>query len=244
MPTQHIQYGTKKKIPSTQVWLVLPDSVQFLSLGAPAINGGGIHSYLETKLWVMNSYIIHIHCINGVMVGLSSLHLSLWLLSDLLEHYSIAIWGIFVCAVVDGRDALRWYGRWVALSWSDHSLPLIIVNNSPNMHNTGFLPYWSWKLRKSETFVSYESWVIYKNLNLCDHWFQIQWPCGGRDDFGPLNWFGSEKYFSRRNWEMSHPLSPVIMLGLRNPKKKKKMSDHVGHQNSTIFGLLLDSLQV
>ena len=59
----------------------------------------------------MNSYIIHIHCINGVMVGLSSLHLSLWLLSDLLEHYSIAIWGIFVCAVVDGRDALRWYGR-------------------------------------------------------------------------------------------------------------------------------------
>ena len=29
---------------------------------------------------------------------------------------------------------------WVTLSWSDGSLPLIIVGNSPNMHNTGFFP--------------------------------------------------------------------------------------------------------
>jgi len=31
-------------------WIVV---LKFLSLGAPAINGGGIHSYLETQLWIM-----------------------------------------------------------------------------------------------------------------------------------------------------------------------------------------------
>jgi len=29
---------------------------------------------------------------------------------------------------------------WLALFWSARSLPLIIVDNSPNMHNTGFFP--------------------------------------------------------------------------------------------------------
>jgi len=28
------------------------------------------------------------------------MHLSLWLLSDLLEHYPLVIWGIFACVVV------------------------------------------------------------------------------------------------------------------------------------------------
>jgi len=34
------------------------------------------------------------------MFGLTSMHLSLWLLSDLLEHYPLVIWGIFACVVV------------------------------------------------------------------------------------------------------------------------------------------------
>jgi len=35
------------------------------------------------------------------MVGFSSLHdLSLWPLSDLLEHYPLVIWGVFACVVV------------------------------------------------------------------------------------------------------------------------------------------------
>ena len=34
------------------------------------------------------------------MVGFSSLHLSLWPLSDFLEHYPLVIWGIFACVVV------------------------------------------------------------------------------------------------------------------------------------------------
>ena len=34
------------------------------------------------------------------MVGFSSLHLSLWPLSDLLEHYPLVIWGVFTCVVV------------------------------------------------------------------------------------------------------------------------------------------------
>jgi len=41
------------------------------------------------------------------MVGFSSFHLSLRPLSDLLEHYPIVIWGIFVCvvAVAISRDS-------------------------------------------------------------------------------------------------------------------------------------------
>jgi len=31
----------------------------------------------------------------------------------------------------------------------------------------------------------YESWGIYKILNMCDRWFQIWRPSGGRDDFWP-----------------------------------------------------------
>ena len=34
------------------------------------------------------------------MVSFSSLHLSLWPLSDLLEHYLLAVWGVFACVVV------------------------------------------------------------------------------------------------------------------------------------------------
>ena len=34
------------------------------------------------------------------MVGFSSLHLSLWPLSDLLEHYSHVVWGVFAGIVV------------------------------------------------------------------------------------------------------------------------------------------------
>jgi len=34
------------------------------------------------------------------MVGFSSLHLSLWPLSDLLEHCPLVIWGVFTCVVV------------------------------------------------------------------------------------------------------------------------------------------------
>ena len=34
------------------------------------------------------------------MVGFSSLHLSLWPLSDLLEHYPLVIWGVLACVVV------------------------------------------------------------------------------------------------------------------------------------------------
>jgi len=44
-----------------------------------------------------------------MMVGFSSLHLSLWPLSDLLEHYPLVIWGIFACVVVvavHGEDVL------------------------------------------------------------------------------------------------------------------------------------------
>jgi len=50
-----------------------------------------------------NGYIdyayIYIY-ISGLMVGFSSLHLSLWPLSDLLEHYPLVIWGVFACVVV------------------------------------------------------------------------------------------------------------------------------------------------
>jgi len=35
-----------------------------------------------------------------MMVGFESLHLSLWPLSDLLEHYPLVIWGVFTCDVV------------------------------------------------------------------------------------------------------------------------------------------------
>ena len=35
-----------------------------------------------------------------MIVGFSSLHLSLWPLSDLLEHYPLVIWGVFACVVV------------------------------------------------------------------------------------------------------------------------------------------------
>jgi len=35
-----------------------------------------------------------------MMVGFSSLHLSLKPLSDFLEHYPLVIWGIFACVVV------------------------------------------------------------------------------------------------------------------------------------------------
>ena len=34
------------------------------------------------------------------MVGFESLYLSLWPLSDLLEHYPLVIWGVFACVVV------------------------------------------------------------------------------------------------------------------------------------------------
>jgi hypothetical protein len=34
------------------------------------------------------------------MVGFSSLHLSLWPLSDLVEHYPLVICGVFACVVV------------------------------------------------------------------------------------------------------------------------------------------------
>jgi len=35
-----------------------------------------------------------------MMVCLLSLHLSLWPLSDLLEHYPLVIWGVFAFVVV------------------------------------------------------------------------------------------------------------------------------------------------
>jgi len=34
------------------------------------------------------------------MIGFSSLHLSLWPLSDLVEHYPLVIWDVFACVVV------------------------------------------------------------------------------------------------------------------------------------------------
>jgi len=37
---------------------------------------------------------------SGMMVGVSSLHLSLWPLSHFLEHYPRMIWSIFACVVV------------------------------------------------------------------------------------------------------------------------------------------------
>jgi len=37
---------------------------------------------------------------SGLMVGFSSLHLSLWPLSDLLEHYPFVIWCVFACVMV------------------------------------------------------------------------------------------------------------------------------------------------
>jgi len=37
---------------------------------------------------------------SGLMVGFSLLHLSLWPLSDLLEHYPLVIWGVFACVLV------------------------------------------------------------------------------------------------------------------------------------------------
>jgi len=58
----------------------------------------------------MGIYIIYIYIYSsGMMVGFSSLHLSLWPLSDLLEHYPLVIWGIFACVVVvavHGEDVL------------------------------------------------------------------------------------------------------------------------------------------
>jgi len=35
-----------------------------------------------------------------MMVGFSSLHLSLWPLSDLVMHYPLVIWGVFACVMV------------------------------------------------------------------------------------------------------------------------------------------------
>jgi len=37
---------------------------------------------------------------SGKMVGFSTLHLSLWPLLDLQEHYPSVIWGNFACVVV------------------------------------------------------------------------------------------------------------------------------------------------
>ena len=42
---------------------------------------------------------IHIYS-SSLMVGFSLLHLSLWPLSDLLEHYPLMVWGVFACVVV------------------------------------------------------------------------------------------------------------------------------------------------
>ena len=54
--------------------------------------------YLKTQLWIMG---IHIYIYSrGMMIGFSSLHLSLCFLSDLLEHYPLVIWGVFACVVV------------------------------------------------------------------------------------------------------------------------------------------------
>ena len=39
-------------------------------------------------------------CVSDVKVGLSSLYLSLWFLSDLAENYPLVIWGIFTRVVV------------------------------------------------------------------------------------------------------------------------------------------------
>jgi len=37
---------------------------------------------------------------SSFMVNFSSLHVSLWPLSDLLEHYPLVVWGVFACVVV------------------------------------------------------------------------------------------------------------------------------------------------
>jgi len=50
-----------------------------------------------------NGYIVYTYiCIysSGMMVSFVSLHLFLWPLSDLLEHYPLVIWGVFACVVV------------------------------------------------------------------------------------------------------------------------------------------------
>ena len=36
---------------------------------------------------------------SSLMVSFSSLYLSLWPLSDLLEHYPLVVWGVFACVV-------------------------------------------------------------------------------------------------------------------------------------------------
>ena len=80
------------------------------------------------------------------MVGFSSLRLSLWPLSDLLEHYPLVIWGVFACVVVvavyredvfgggvvviplEGevvyRSVFPHYSGWVVIPFCDYSLTL------------------------------------------------------------------------------------------------------------------------
>ena len=47
----------------------------------------------------INYTYIHMYS-SSLIVGFSSLHLSLWPLSDLLEHYPLVVWGVFACVVV------------------------------------------------------------------------------------------------------------------------------------------------
>jgi len=47
----------------------------------------------------INYTYIHMYS-SSLIVGFSSLHLSLWPLSDLLEHYPLVVRGVFACVVV------------------------------------------------------------------------------------------------------------------------------------------------
>jgi len=94
---------------------------------------------------------------------------------------------------------------WLAFSWSDCSLSLIIVVNSPNMHNTGFFLD-CLLLSVSNGFI----WMLY----LARYSEILKIP----------NFWGSK-------------MEDYIHLK-KNSRRNRKKSDQVGHQNSTIFGLL------
>jgi len=76
---------------------------------------------------MMGTWIVHIYIYSsGLMVGFSSLHLSLWPLSDLLEHYPLVVWGVFAgfVAVAVYRDDVLGGGVVVLpLSLSQTPLP-------------------------------------------------------------------------------------------------------------------------
>jgi len=86
---------------------------------------------------------------SGLMVGISSLYLSLWPLSDLLEHFPVVIWGVFACVMVVAvyredvlgggvvviplecqvyyRSVTLHYRGWIVISFCDYSLTLPIT---------------------------------------------------------------------------------------------------------------------